>query len=192
MQPSDCGFPQTVADWEGLFRSTHKKGNKKALHFARAFVTQVQNMPGVQHTEPQCQALREWSYLAWFQPPACKGKECMVPKLVGCQVAASPGRPSASSPKHTATSASELSLPLFLDLPPPHADRWQPRHVDGVRLGMAMMRDVPEMQADWIDQHPDKCLRGIVVMPDGHMSICSICGMQLIKQHNPKAKAIKQ
>jgi hypothetical protein len=42
MQPSDHGFPQMVADWEGLFRSTHRKDNNKALHMAQAFVTQAQ------------------------------------------------------------------------------------------------------------------------------------------------------
>jgi hypothetical protein len=69
MRPSDCGFPQMVTDWEGLFRSTHKKGNNKALHITRAFMTQAQNTPAVQRTEPQRQVLREWMYPAWFQHP---------------------------------------------------------------------------------------------------------------------------
>jgi len=62
MRPSDRGFPQTVADWEGLFRSTHQKDNNKALHMAQAFVTQAQNTLAVQRTEPQHQALKDWSY----------------------------------------------------------------------------------------------------------------------------------
>jgi hypothetical protein len=148
-------------------------------------VTQAQNMPGVQRTELHCQALREWTYPVWFHPPMCKGKERAVPKLVGCQVAASPGQPLASSPERVATSTSEPSLHLFLDLPLPHTDGWQPHHVDKVHLGMPMMQDIPEMWAEWIDQHPDKHPWGIVVMPDGCMSMHSIHGMQLIKQHNP-------
>ena len=52
MRPSDRGFPQMVADWEGLFRSTRQKDNNKALHMAQAFVTQVQNTLAVQRTEP--------------------------------------------------------------------------------------------------------------------------------------------
>jgi len=53
MRPSDHGFPQTVAEWEGLFRSTHQKDNNKALHMAQVFVTQAQNTLVVQRTEPQ-------------------------------------------------------------------------------------------------------------------------------------------
>jgi hypothetical protein len=185
MRPSDCGFPQTVADWEGLLRSTRKKGNTKALHIARAFVTQAQHTPAVQRTEPQRQVLREWTYPDWFQHPACKGKEHAVPKLGGRQMAALPGRPSASSHQCVATSALEPSHHMFPDLPPLHADGWQPCHVDEVHLGMPMLRDDPKMWAEWIDQHPDKCPRGIVVMPDGCMSMCGIHGMQLIKQRNP-------
>jgi hypothetical protein len=50
---------------------------------------------------------------------------------------------------------------------------------------MPKLWDTPEMWAMWIDQHLDKCLHGIVVMPDGHVSMCSIQGMQLIRQRNP-------
>jgi hypothetical protein len=57
MRPSDCGFPQTVADWEGLLRSTRRKDNNKVLHIAQAFITQAQNMLVVQRTEPQRLAL---------------------------------------------------------------------------------------------------------------------------------------
>jgi hypothetical protein len=83
MPPSDHGFPQTVADWEGLFRSTRRQGNNKALQVTRVFVTQAQNTPGLQHTEPQRQALREWTYPAWFTPTLRKGKERMTAKPVG-------------------------------------------------------------------------------------------------------------
>jgi len=185
MRPSDHGFPQTVADWEGLLRSACKKGNINALHLARAFVTQAQNMPAVRHTEPQHQVLKEWTYPMWFQLPTHKGKERAVPKPVGCQVSASPGQHSSRSPKHAATSALELLCCLFLDLPLPHEDGWQPHHELEVQISMPMMQDMHEMWAEWIDQHLDKCLRGIVVMPDSCMSMCGICGMQLIKQCNP-------
>ena len=74
MRPSDHGFPQMVADWEGLFRSTRQKDNNKALHMAQAFVTQAQNTLAVQRTEPQRQALKEWTYPDWFTPALCKGE----------------------------------------------------------------------------------------------------------------------
>jgi hypothetical protein len=51
MWPSNHGFPQTVMDWKGLLRSTHRKDNNKALHMAQVFVTQVQSTPVVQRTE---------------------------------------------------------------------------------------------------------------------------------------------
>jgi len=91
----------------------------------------------------------------------------------------------------TATGAAALSLPLFPDLPPPHKDGWQPRHVDEVHLGMPMLWDGPEMWAMWIDQHPDKCPHGIVVMPDGCISMHGIHGMQLIKWHKPRPEAVE-
>jgi hypothetical protein len=108
-----------------------------------------------------------------------------VPKMVGCQVAASPGQPSVSATDLAATGASAPSLPLFPDLPLPHDDGWQPHHVDEVCLGMPMLWDSPKMWAMWIDQHLDKHPCGIVVMPDGCISMHSIHGMQLIKRHNP-------
>jgi hypothetical protein len=80
MWPSDRGFPQTVTDWEGLFRSTRRKDNNKALHMAQAFVTQAQNMLAVQRTEPQHQALKDWSYPEWFTPAPRKGKAHAAPK----------------------------------------------------------------------------------------------------------------
>jgi hypothetical protein len=91
MQPSDWGFPQMVADWESLLKATHKEGSNKALHLMKAFVTQAQNMPGVQHTEPQRQALREWTYPVWYTPALHKGKERVRPNMIGHPVAASPG-----------------------------------------------------------------------------------------------------
>ena len=97
MQPSDCGFPQTVADWEGLFRSTRRKDNNKALHMAQAFVTQAQNMLVVQRMEPQHQALKEWTYPDWFTPVLCKGKACAAPKKSEHPLATLSG-PSADSP----------------------------------------------------------------------------------------------
>ena len=44
----------------------------------------------------------------------------------------------------------------------------------------------------WIDQHPDKCPHGIVVMPDGRISMRGIRGMQLIKRRNPRPKVAEQ
>jgi hypothetical protein len=185
MRPSNCGFPQTVTDWEGLFRSTRRKDNNKALHMAQAFVTQAQNTLAVQWTEPQCQALKEWTYPDWFTPAPCKGKVRMAPKKSERPLATSSGH-SADSPTNLATtSAAKPQLPLFPELPPPHADGWQPRHQEDVRLNMPMLRDTPEMWAMWIDQNPDKCLCGIVVMPDGRVSMHGIRGMQLIKRRNP-------
>ena len=52
MQPSDHGFPQMVADWESLLNATRKEGSNRALQLAKAFITQAQNTPGMQHTEP--------------------------------------------------------------------------------------------------------------------------------------------
>jgi hypothetical protein len=74
MRPSNRGFPQTLADWEGLLRSTRRKDNNKALHMAQAFVTQAQNTLAVQQTEPQRLVLKEWTYPDWFTPALCKGK----------------------------------------------------------------------------------------------------------------------
>ena len=91
MRPSDCGFPQTVADWEGLFRSTCRKDNNKALHMAQAFATQAQNMLAVQWTEPQHQALKEWTYPDWFTPAPRKGKACAAPKKSERPLATSSG-----------------------------------------------------------------------------------------------------
>jgi len=91
MQPSDQGFPQTVVDWESLLKATCKEGSNKALHLAKAFVTQAQNIPGVQHTEPQHQVLREWTYPVWYTPAPCKGKEHAGPSMIGHPAAASPG-----------------------------------------------------------------------------------------------------
>jgi hypothetical protein len=174
MRPSDRGFPQTVADWEGLFRSTRRKDNNKALHMAQAFITQVQNTLAVQRTEPQCQALKEWTYPDWFTPVPRKGKAHAVPKKSERPLATS-SWPSADSPTDlAATSAAKLQLPLFPELPPPHADSWQPRHQEDVWLNMPMLRDTPEMWAMWIDQNPDHCPRGIVVMPDGRISMHGI------------------
>jgi len=79
MRPSDRGFPQTVADWEGLFRFTRRKDNNKALHMAQAFITQAQNTLAVQRTEPQHQALKEWTYPDWFTPALHKGKARAAP-----------------------------------------------------------------------------------------------------------------
>jgi hypothetical protein len=191
-RPSDHGFPQTVTDWEGLFRSTRRKDNNKALHMAQAFVTQAQNTLAVQRTEPQCQALKEWTYPDWFTPAPCKGKARAAPKKSERPLATSSG-PSADSPTDlAATSAAKPQLPLFPELPPPHADGWQPRHPEDVQLNMPMLRDPPEMWAMWIDQNPDHCPRGIVVMPDGRVSMRGIQGMQLIKRRNPRCEAVEQ
>jgi len=50
---------------------------------------------------------------------------------------------------------------------------------------MPKLWDIPEMWAMWIDQHPDKCPHGIVVMPDSHISMRGIHGMQIVKQCQP-------
>jgi hypothetical protein len=192
MRTSDCGFPHTVQQWEALLRTTRKMGNTNAVCTARAYVTQVQNTHAKQCTEPQRQALKEWMYPTWFEPPARKGKECAAPKTVGCQASASPGRSSSQSPERAATSAPEQSWCLFPDLPLPHKDGWQPRHEDNGCLSTPMMCDVPEMWAAWIDQHPDNRLQGIVIMPDGHVSMRSIRGMQLIKRRNPRPGVVNQ
>jgi hypothetical protein len=185
MQPSDHGFPQTVAEWEGLFRSTCRKDNNKALHMAQAFVTQAQNMLVVQRMEPQHQALKEWTYPDWFTPVLRKGKACVAPKKSEHPLATSSG-PSVDSPTDlTATSVAKPQLPLFPELPPPHADSWQPRHLEDVRLNMPTLQDPAEMWAMWVDQNPDHCPRGIVVILDGCVSMRSIRGMQLIKWCNP-------
>jgi hypothetical protein len=97
MRPSDRGFPQMVTDWEGLFRSTCQKDNNKALHMAQAFVTQAQNTLAVQRTEPQHQALKEWTYPDWFTPALRKGKARAAPKKSKCPLATLSG-PSADSP----------------------------------------------------------------------------------------------
>jgi len=76
-------------------------------------------------------------------------------------------------------------LPLFPELPLLHADSWQPCHPEDVWLNMPKLQDTPEMWAMWIDQHPDKSPHGIVVMPDGRISMRGIRGMQLIKRCNP-------
>jgi hypothetical protein len=102
MRPSDRGFPQTVAEWEGLFRSTRRKDNNKALHMAQAFVTQAQNTLAVQRTEPQRQVLKDWTYLDWFTPVPRKGKARTAPKKSECPLATSSG-PLADSPTDLAT-----------------------------------------------------------------------------------------
>jgi len=180
MQPSDWGFPQMVADWESLLKAIRKEGSNRALQLVKAFVTQAQR-----------QALREWTYPAWYTPAPCKGKECMGPSTIGRSAVASPGRPSGSAMDLAATGAAAPSLPLFPDLPPPHEDGWQPRHVEEVQLGMPRLRDVPERWVMWIDQHPDKRPRGIVVMPDSHVSMYSIRGMQIVKWCQSRPEAAK-
>ena len=191
-RPSDHGFPQTVTDWEGLFRSTRRKDNNKALHMAQAFVTQAQNTLAVQRTEPQRQALKDWSYPEWFTPAPRKGKARAVPKKSERPLATSSGL-SADSPTDLATtSATKPQLPRWPELPLPHADGWQPCHPDDVQLDMPKLRDQPEAWAMWIDQHLDKCPRGIVVMPDGHVSMRGIRGMQLIKRCHPRPKVAEQ
>jgi len=192
MRPSDRGFPQTVMEWEGLFRSTRRKDNNKALHMAQAFITQAQNTPAVQQTEPQRLALKEWTYPDWFTPALHKGKEHTVPKTSGHQAATSSGQSVDGPTDLAATGATEPPLPLFPELPPLHNDSWQPSHPEDVQLNMPKLRDIPEMWVMWIDQHPDKCLCGIVVMPDGHISMHGICGMQLIKQRNPQPEAAER
>ena len=152
---------------------------------AQAFVTQVQNTLAVQRTEPQRQALKEWTYPDWFTPAPRKGKARAAPKKSERPLATSSGH-SADGPTNLAvTSAAKLQLPLFPELPPPHADGWQLRHLEDVQLNMPMLWDPAKMWAMWIDQNPDHCPCGIVVMLDGHVSMRGIRGMQLIKWHNP-------
>jgi hypothetical protein len=192
MRPSDRGFPQMVADWEGLLRSTHRKDNNKALHMAQAFVTQAQNMLAVQRTEPQRLALKEWTYPDWFTPAPHKGKARAAPKKSERPLASSSGHLADGPTNLAATSAAKPQLPMFPELPPPHADGWQPCHPDDVQLDMPGLRDKPEVWAMWIDQHLDKCPHGIVVMPDGRISMRGIHGMQLIKRRNPHPEVAEQ
>jgi len=79
-------------------------------------------------------------------------------------------------------------LPQLLELPPPHENGWQPHHELEEWLNMPMLRDVPNLWAEWIDQNPTKCLQGIRIKPDGHVSLRSIRRMKLIKQQNPCPK----
>jgi hypothetical protein len=72
---------------------------------AQVFVTQVQNMPAVQRTEPQCLALKEWTYPDWFTPALRKGKAHVAPKKSECQLATSSGY-SADSPTDLAATSS--------------------------------------------------------------------------------------
>jgi hypothetical protein len=192
MRPSDRGFPQTVTDWEGLLRSTHRKDNNKALHMAQAFVTQAQNTLVVQRTEPQHLALKEWTYPDWFTPAPRKGKARAAPKKSECLLASSSGHLVDGPTDLAATSAAKPQLPMFPQLPLPHADGWQPRHLDDVWLDMPKLWDEPEVWAMWIDQHPDKCPCGIVVMPDGRVLMHGIHGMQLIKWRNPCPEVAEQ
>jgi hypothetical protein len=192
MWPSDRGFPQMVVDWEGLLRSTHWKNNNKALHMAQAFITQAKNMLVVQWTEPQCLALKEWTYPDWFTPAPHKGKARVVPKKSKHPLATSSGHSADGPTDLAATSAAKPQLPMFMELPLPHHDGWQPRHMEDVRLDMPKLQDEPEVWAMWIDQHPDKCPRGIVVMPNGCVSLHGICGMQLVKQRNPRPEVAEQ
>jgi len=118
-------------------------------------------------------------------PAPRKGKARAAPKKSERPLATSSG-PLADSPTDlAATSAAKPQLPLFPELPPPHADSCQLRHLEDVWLNMPMLRDPAEMWAMWIDQNPDHCPHGIVVMPDGRVSMHGIRGMQLIKRRNP-------
>jgi hypothetical protein len=192
MRPSNRGFPQTVTDWEGLLRSTHRKDNNKALHMAQAFVTQVQNMLAVQQTEPQHLALKEWTYPDWFTPAPRKGKVRTAPKKSERPLATSSGHLVDGPTDLTTTSAAKPQLPMFPELPPPHDDGWQPRHAEDVQFDMPKLRDEPKVWAMWIDQHLDKCPCGIVDMPDGRVSMRGIRGMQLIKRRNPRPEVAEQ
>jgi hypothetical protein len=141
---------------------------------AQAFVTQAQSTLVVQRMEPQRQALKEWTYPDWFTPVLHKGKAHAAPKKSERPLATSSG-PLVDSPTDLATtSAAKPQLLLFPELPPLHADGWQPRHPEDVRLNMPTLQDPPEMWAMWIDQNPDHCPHGIVVMPDGCVSMRGI------------------
>jgi len=151
MWPSDCGFPQMVVDWEGLLRSTCRKDNNKALHMAQAFITQAKNMLVVQWTEPQRLALKEWTYPDWFTPAPHKGKAHVVPKKSEHPLATSSGHLVDGPTDLAVTSAAKPQLPMFAELPLPHDDGWQPRHVEDVQLDMPKLQDEPEVWAMWID-----------------------------------------
>jgi len=71
---------------------------------AQAFVTQAQNTLAVQRTEPQRQALKDWSYLEWFTPAPRKGKARAAPKKSERPLATSSG-PSADSPTDLAATS---------------------------------------------------------------------------------------
>ena len=175
-----------------MFRSTRRKDNNKALHMAQAFITQAQNTLAVQRTEPQRLALKEWTYPDRFTPAPHKGKARTAPKKSERLLASSSGHLADGPTDLAAISAAKPQLPMFPELPPLHADGWQPRHPDDVRLDMPRLQDKPEVWAMWIDQHLDKCPHGIVVMPDGCVSMRGIRGMQLIKQCNPRPEVAEQ
>jgi hypothetical protein len=165
-----------------LPRGFHRSWVDNTVHMgAAAKAAQQKEAPGV---VPPCK-LKEWTYPDWFTPAPRKGKACAAPKKSECPLATSSGHLADGPTNLAATSAAKPQLPLFPELPPLHDDGWQPHHLEDVRLNMPKLRDTPEMWAMWIDQHPDKCPRGIVVMPDGHVPMHGICGMQLIKRRNP-------
>ena len=98
-------FPRRSQIGKAFFRSTRWKDNNKALHMAQAFVTQAQNMLAVQRTEPQRQALKDWSYPDWFTPAPCKGKARAAPKKSERPLATSSGLSADSPTDLTATPA---------------------------------------------------------------------------------------
>jgi hypothetical protein len=157
-------FPRR--SWSGKASSGLPAGRTTTRPFIwhKAFITQAQNTLAVQRTEPQCQALKEWTYPDWFTPAPHKGKARAAPKKSECPLATSSGHSVDGPTDLAATSAAKPQLPLFPELPPPHDDSWQPHHLEDVRLNMLKLQDTPEMWAMWIDQHPDKCPRGIVAM----------------------------
>jgi len=136
-------------------------------------MSKVQNMHAQQCTEPQQQALREWTYPMWFPPSACKVAEHFMPRPTEHHTPISPEHQLSRSPECPAPSVPKCPLPRFPKQPPPHANSWQAHHELEICLDMPKYRDQPEYWAEWIDQNPTCCSQGIRVKPDGHMSLHS-------------------
>jgi len=152
MLPTNCGFPQMVEEWEDLLKSTCKKGNNGAIRHMKGFMSQVQNVHALQHTEAQQQVLN-WMYPAWLLPSMCKVAKLSVHRSPECQAPMSPEHSLSRSPECPAPSVHNHLLPRLPEWPPLHADGWQARHELEVHLNMPKFKDAPEYWAEWIEQN---------------------------------------
>ena len=160
MLPTDHGFPSMVKEWEHLFKATCKKGNNGTVCHVNGFVSQAQNTHTRQHTKAHQQTLKDWMYPVWLLSAVCKMAECPTPSVPDCL------------------------LPYLPNHPPLHPDSWQAHHELEAHLNLPKYRDTPAYWAEWIDQHPEHCLQGIKVKPDGLMSLHCIHDMLVIKKWN--------